>query len=236
MKVSCALLLFAAAALADDPPMEQGNRAYAEGRYADAIRLYLEAQARDGFSADLLYDLGNAYAKSGDVGHAVLSYERARLLAARDGAIRGSLEEVRRGARLEGDLDRGWRDFHRYLTRDEWTWVGVAAGALLAGALIGRRRLPRRVVVRLAVAGLLLALPAATAITKHALERDRAVVIAAEETPVRISPYAAAEAKGRVRPGQVVWITRSFEDFVLVKSPMGAAGWIPRAAVEPITP
>jgi tetratricopeptide (TPR) repeat protein len=232
MRTACGLLLCLTTASAG--PLEEGNRALSEGRYAEAIRCYLEAQERDGYSADILFNLGHAYAKSGAVGRAVLSYERARLLAPRDRAIRVALEEARRGARLEGDLDRGWRGFHRYLTPDEWTWLGLSAGALLLVALAGRRRLSCRALARLVGAGLLLALPASTAITKHALDRGRAIVVEAGD--VRLSPYEAAEASGSVHPGQVVWITRSFDDFVMVKSPGGTAGWIARSAVEPVAP
>ncbi len=236
MKVALGLLLCATAAFAGDGPFEDGKAAFAEERYEDAIKCYLEAQQRDGYSPAVLFHLGNAYARSGDVGRAVLSYERALLLAPREGAIRAGLDDMRRGADLEGDLGRGWRDFHRYLTTGEWTWLGLSAAAVLLVALVFQRKLSRRAVVRLAGAGLLVVLPAATAITKHALDRDRAVVVAAGETDIRVSPYEGAVASGKVRPGQVVWIARSFDEFVMVKSPRGAAGWIARSAVEPVTP
>jgi hypothetical protein len=56
---------------------------------------------------DLLFRLGKAYAGDGDVGRAVLSYERARLLAPRNGVVRDALDALRRRAGLERDLDRG---------------------------------------------------------------------------------------------------------------------------------
>jgi len=235
MRALCTILL-AVAAHAGGTPVDDGNRAYAEGRYADAIRCYLQAQEKDGFSANLLFDLGNAYARSGDVGHAVLSYERALLLSARDAGVREELANVRRGAGLASDPGRGWRDYHRYLTQDEWTWLGLAGGLVLLAVLLGRRRLPRASLVRLAGVGFLLALPAATALAKHALERDRAIVVADKDVDLRVSPYEEAEALGTLRPGQVVWITRSFDGFVMVRRPGGGAGWVPRTTVEPVTP
>ncbi|MFI5401663.1 MAG: hypothetical protein ACHQ1G_01920 [Planctomycetota bacterium] len=236
MRTAWGLLLCAAAAYAGDGPFEDGKAAFAEGRYEDAIRAYLEAQQRDGYSPAVLFHLGSAYASSGDVGRAVLSYERALLLAPREGAVREGLEATRKGAGLEGDLDRGWREFHRYLTTGEWTWLGLSAAVALLAVLVFQRKLSRSAIVRLAGTGFLVVLPAATAITKHALDRDRAVVVAATETDIRVSPFEGAEASGKVRPGQVVWITRSFDEFVMVKSPRGAAGWIARSSVEPVMP
>jgi len=226
-------ILLAAAVCAAGTPVDEGHRAFAEGRYADAVRSYEEAQARSGYSADLLFDLGNAYAREGDVGRAVLSYERARLLDARDDGFRAQLASVRRDAGLADEGARGWRDFPHALTRDEWTWVALAAvGLLLAGLLVKRRRAR----LWLAGLGLLLALPAAPALARHVAERDDGVVVAAAEVPLRIAPYGAAEAAGTLRPGQVVRLERAFDDFVTVEARNGARGWVPRAAVEPITP
>ncbi len=226
-------LLVCAASLAQDP-IEEGNRAFSERRYHDAVRHYLEAQEQGGSDPDLLFHLGNAYAETGDVGRAVLSYERARLLAPRDGGIRDALDGLRRRSGLESDLGGGWRDFHRHLTVEEWTWLVVAAAGLLFAALLGRRRLGRAALARFVVAAVLVALPAAIAIVKHALERDRAIVVTTTE--LRISPYAAAEALATVRAGQVVLAASSFEDFVRVRRPRAEAGWIERSAVERVVP
>jgi tetratricopeptide (TPR) repeat protein len=226
-----AVLLLAAASAAG--PVDEGNRAFAERRWADAVRHYEEAQ-QDGFDPDVLFNLGTAYAKCGDVGRAVLSYERARLLAPRDAGVREALAVLRRASGLEEDLDRGWRDFHRRLTPDEWTWLGVAAGALLVTALLGRKRLSRAAMARFAGAALLVALPAATAITKHALDLGRAVAVASAD--VLVEPHGGAEGAGRLRPGQVARTIRSSEGFVLVTTEGGLKGWVARPAVEKVVP
>jgi tetratricopeptide (TPR) repeat protein len=232
MRALCGALLCASAALAGGPHLDEGNRALADGRYADAIRAYLLAQESDGPSAELLANLGSAYAKSGDSGRAVLSYEQALLLAPREGAIRAALREVRRRAGVEGEPDRGWRDYHRYLTRGEWIVIVLSAGTVLLLALW--RGLPRRTVVRLAGTGFLLALPAGAAVVKHALDGDRAVIVAAAE--MRLSPHAAAEPAGTLRAGETVRIVRQTADYALVRGGGGRSGWVVRSSVEPITP
>jgi len=235
MKTFVVLLGLAGVAGAQ-PSHDQADVAFAEGRYEEAIRLYLAAQERDGPSAALHASLADAYAGAGDVGHAVLGYERSLSLAPRAGAVRGRLEDLRHRKGLEDDIGRGWRDFHRYLTRGEWTAVACVAAALLLAAFAGRRRLARPVIARLAALALLTALPAATAITRLTLERHRAIVVSKAEVPLRVVPEEDAEEAGSVRPGQVVWTTRSADGSVRVSTTRGTTGWVPREAVEPISP
>ena len=53
------------------------DSAYAKGNYAEAVKLYSAVAESEGISSELLYNLGNAYAKSGDYGHAMVNYLRA---------------------------------------------------------------------------------------------------------------------------------------------------------------
>src|SRR5271154_2724545 len=63
-----------------------------------------------GYSAAALYNLGNAYARTGKPGLAVLNYERARLLEPNDPDINANLRHVREAAGLPAEsrnaLDR----------------------------------------------------------------------------------------------------------------------------------
>ncbi len=58
----------------------EGNKAYSDGLYLDAVSLYQQV-AESGFEApELYYNLGNSYFKLNDFPHAILWYERARRL------------------------------------------------------------------------------------------------------------------------------------------------------------
>lgn len=58
----------------------QAEAAYNSGNYSEAIEHYKTAIEAEGVSGELYYDLGNAYYKAGNLGGAVLSYERAKRL------------------------------------------------------------------------------------------------------------------------------------------------------------
>jgi tetratricopeptide (TPR) repeat protein len=69
----------------------EADSAYARGQYQQAISDY-EALLKNGASADLYYNLGNAYYRTENITRAVLNYERALLLSPGDRDIRFNLQ------------------------------------------------------------------------------------------------------------------------------------------------
>lgn len=73
------IFIFALAAvltLQAQTTFNEANELYAAGAYNDAIAAY-EYILQDSPSAELYYNLGNAYFKTGEIGKSILSYERA---------------------------------------------------------------------------------------------------------------------------------------------------------------
>lgn len=70
------------------------DSAYARQQYQQAIKDY-EELLHDGVSAELYYNLGNAYYRTDNITRAVLNYERALLLLPGDGDIRFNLQMAR---------------------------------------------------------------------------------------------------------------------------------------------
>ena len=69
----------------------EADSAYARGEFQQAIKDY-EALLKQGASADLYYNLGNAYYRTENITRAVLNYERALLLSPGDRDIRFNLQ------------------------------------------------------------------------------------------------------------------------------------------------
>ena len=70
------------------------DSAYVRGEYQQAIKDY-EELLKQGASADLYYNLGNAYYRTENITRAVLNYERALLLSPSDRDIRFNLQMAR---------------------------------------------------------------------------------------------------------------------------------------------
>ena len=72
----------------------EADSAYAHGNYQEAIKGY-ESLLKQGASAEIYYNLGNAYYRTENITRAVLNYERALLLSPGDGDIRFNLQIAR---------------------------------------------------------------------------------------------------------------------------------------------
>jgi len=63
-----------------DSDFAKANQDYAQGNFNEAISGYRTLVGSGQWSANLFYDLGNAYFRTGDFGRAILNYERALAL------------------------------------------------------------------------------------------------------------------------------------------------------------
>ncbi|MDA0312354.1 MAG: tetratricopeptide repeat protein, partial [Gemmatimonadetes bacterium] len=75
--------------------LERGNQLYQEGDYEGAVDAYEIVLASGHESADLHYNLGNAYFKGGQLGRSILAWERALDRAPGDPDIRANLDLAR---------------------------------------------------------------------------------------------------------------------------------------------
>jgi len=55
----------------------EADQAFIDERYTDAILLYEEILSQEYVSAEIHYNLGNAYFKAGQIAPSILNYERA---------------------------------------------------------------------------------------------------------------------------------------------------------------
>src|SRR5467141_3753951 len=78
--VLCCALFASAAFAQSDAEFAKANQDYAQGHFKDAIAGYEGLVPTGQWSANVFYDLGNAYFRTGDFGRAILNYERALAL------------------------------------------------------------------------------------------------------------------------------------------------------------
>ena len=89
-----AVLLMLLPMVANAATKADADSAYVNGNYQEAIKVY-ESLLKHGESAELYYNLGNAYYRTENITRAVLNYERALLLSPGDGDIRFNLQIAR---------------------------------------------------------------------------------------------------------------------------------------------
>lgn len=133
------LVIVGLGALADDvvTTFETANRLYEEGKYRDAAESYATLVNEGQVSANLCFNLGNAWFKAGELGRAIVQYRLAARLAPRDPDIEANLRMARELVRGEPpEAPSLWRRLVRALTMNEWAGLtGICvwgAFALLA--------------------------------------------------------------------------------------------------------
>lgn len=120
---------------------EEGNVRYEAGDYDGAIDEYTKMVVAGAADKDLFYNLANAFYKTGDLGRAVLFYERSKRMAPRDQDVRKNLLLVRSQLRDEqfvreqNRFTRGLVWLHNNLNASEM--VLAASCCYLALCLLG---------------------------------------------------------------------------------------------------
>jgi len=218
-------------------PFSQGNQAFAEGRYTDAVEAYQAVIAARGYSAPVLFNLGNAYDRAGKIGAALASYERARLLAPRDPAIAANEALVRKQTGLNAERT-AWQQAAGFLSPDLWVWL--LTGALFAGSGLafwlyaGAERSEGGARLGLALT-ILVALTSIGALTIWSGKRQQAWVTA-PETPVRLSPFDDAQTSFTLADGAEVRIEGHHDDYFLIRDAKGESGWLRKDQAAPLIP
>ena len=142
MKHAIALFILVASALtvAAKGPAQLADSAYSKENYTEAVELYNRALAEGNVSANVYYNLGNAYFRLGKNGRAVIAYQRALRIDPANADARANLAFVQ--SRLQ-DLPEDDNSFLSNLHNDivtatsanAWAWIALGVFVLLAAAI-----------------------------------------------------------------------------------------------------
>ncbi len=134
-------LLFAfIPAIAAESLSAQADSAYNKEDYAQAVALYNQILKGQGRSADVYYNLGNAWYRRGNAAQAVLAYERALRVDPTHSDARDNLKFV--NSRLEDkpeDNNSFLTSLHLSIVKsaeaNTWAWVTLICFALLCSSI-----------------------------------------------------------------------------------------------------
>lgn len=217
---------------------EEGNAAYNEGNYDQAITLYNQVVDAGMESADLYYNMGNTYYKMKSYPMAILYYEKALKLEPGNEDIRTNLEIAnlaivdKINVIPQSFVVKWWNGLKQSFSADGWAWISVAAfGMLLLCLFIFL--MSRRTGLRKAgfFAGLLmvvcLALSLLFAIGQHRDMKyhDEAIVMTPTVT-VKSSPSENGVDLFVLHEGTKVSILDSAMDWNKVRIADGSEGWL----------
>ena len=114
------------------------NQAYIDGDFLSAVKLYSAIENRGFYSARLYYNLGNAYFKSGELGKAILYYNRALVISPSMEDAKHNLEIAEAQTKdnisvvPEFFLNRWMRLLRSSITCTTWSVLSVVFFAMIA--------------------------------------------------------------------------------------------------------
>jgi hypothetical protein len=189
------------------------------------------------YSADSLYNLANSYARAGKPGLAVLSYERAALLAPGDPDINANLAYVRASAHVPMKPQSRFERLAEAPGPTWAAWLGILGIAVVGIGLLAERAAAR--FLWIPRAGLVLGVALiALAVSNAALlwPRMHEAVVLVDQTPARVSPAPMGDTAFVLREAESVTMTAAHDDFMLIRTGAGLSGWVARANLGAVVP
>lgn len=223
-------LAIMAAAVSPNPDFDQALAASATGHYDQAARIYSRILTEQGYSAPVLYNLGNTFYHQGQWGRAILNYERALWLVPHDADAAANLRLAQGQAGVPVAIPAPWETLVHLFSANTIAWIGSAALLMFALSWLVHRRVQpvwgrglRAVRVCLCAVVLL----ASADLVYWWTRLDRAVILSAD-TPAHVAPAAAADVSFSLNEGQIVDAGKAHGDFRLVRTADGRSGWVNR--------
>ena len=226
---------------------DEGNQLYQEGDFDGALERYAQILDNGLESGELYYNIGNTYFKLGELGPAILYYERARRLMPGEGDLLANLELARS---LTADEITPLLGF--WLFRAVGWWVGLLPRGVLVWLVVVAYLIAIAsailVILRpstvLAASGRRLAIAGATvtvvfglnlAVRELGIGAAEEAVIIAEETAVQSAPSDDSALQiFAVHEGTKVRTDRRSDAWIEIILEDGKVGWVRADQLEPI--
>ncbi len=245
MKIPASLIAFLFCALATrsllaqaDAEFAKANQEFAEGHFKEAISGY-EALIRSGqWSANVFYDLGNAYFRTGDFGRAILNYERALALERHHPEATANLQIARDEAHA---LEIQPSSLERYLQFASLNQYSIAAAtafwlAIFAMfALIFKQRRSARAIALSISCLLVLAVAVYAIFTLERGSKGQALaVVTGKDVQARLATADTANSVLALPAGSEIRILSTRGDWIYAALPNNLRGWIPAKNAEQV--
>lgn len=223
---------------------------YREGNFIESIKLYeakiAEFKQKNQESAELYYNLGNAYFRDNKIAKAIVNYERALLLDPGDSDARHNLRYAR--TKIEDKIDSAdnffvnqWiRSLQNLYSANGWAIIGIVLFILLIVA-IGAYMISTQIQIRKAsfyigivlLSFVIIANVFAFKQKNKVANRSTGIVMSASVS-IYTSPDAHSQELFRLHEGSKVRIKREEGNWFEIVIANGSVGWLQKKNIEKI--
>lgn len=240
------VLLIAVSAYSQDSLLVKANQQYTDGNYEQAIESYQQILNSNMESAEVYYNLGNAFYKTRQYTRSIISYERAKLLAPNDEDIQFNLEIANQ--HVVDAIEplprvffiRWWNNLSNKFSADGWAKISVIsfiltlilAGFFFFSTSAGLKRTSFWVgifVIAISVFSYNFAARQEKRMTRH-----RFAIITQPSATVKSSPSEGGTDLFLIHEGLKVEIKDSLGTWKQIRLADGNQGWLPDSSMEKI--
>ncbi|HLW35300.1 MAG TPA: tetratricopeptide repeat protein [Chthoniobacterales bacterium] len=214
----------------------KANQEYAAGDFDTAVRDYEELVRSGQDVPNVFYNLGNAYFRKKDFGHAILNYERALALDRRHPEAQANLRITRDEARALELVPTKWERALAMATPNEYAITAAIAFWVCAFSVVALIFNARHRGRRVALCVISLAIVAigifAAWQTEHGKHGAGLAIVTAENADARLATADTANRVLTLPAGSEIQIVSQRGDWIYAILPNDLRGWMPAKSAE----
>ncbi len=218
---------------------EHATEAYNQGEFQKAIGFYEQILANNQHSAELYFNMGNAYYKLDEIGPSIYYYEKALLLKPNDAQIKNNLGYAM-NMRLDAieampktAMARIYDTTINILSFEEWAYLAVAMVFLFVLSYIAYYFLfgatQKRIAFITSIIGFIVACSAVifAYFQYNTFKADNPAIIFSREIAVTSEPNERSERIFTLHEGTKVNVLENLGEWKKIKIADGQTGWLP---------
>jgi tetratricopeptide (TPR) repeat protein len=224
----------------------KGNEFYAKGKYKEAAASYEQVLAAGYFSAEVYFNLGNAYYKQEEIPLTILNYEKAGKLSPDDDDIKVNIQLAnlkiadKIDAVPEFFLTKWWRSFLLSCPAEVLSVLSVI-GFLMGFALLIVYLFAVSIAVKrpafysgIVLLVFALLITGVASLQNSYLKSSNGAVIFSGTVNVKSGPKDSFKTLFVIHEGLKVHVKEQNEGWIRIELPNGNVGWISAASVKKI--
>lgn len=218
--------------------VDSANKAYASGKYEEAIRQYKSVLSDQVESSEIYFNLGNSYFKTNNISLAILNYERAKKKSPEDEDILVNLKIanqkiVDKVEPLPEFFLKEWQNnFINFMSEKTWSFIFLILFTLgfsgFAVYLSVNKRFQKQVAFGISITLFFLSTISFVMAKnqKNFLESKNEAIVLSPSITVKSSPSENGNKLFIIHEGIKVKVMETKDDWSEIKLPNGNVGWL----------
>ncbi|NNK18236.1 MAG: tetratricopeptide repeat protein [Maribacter sp.] len=222
----------------------RATESYNNGDYQKAIENYSEILENGQHSAELYYNLGNAYYKLNQIAPSIYYYEKALLLSPNDEEIKNNLSYARNmtldaiEVLPETGLSKIYNAVTGIMTFDQWSYTAVVFMILFVLLYIAfyyfNYATKKRIAFISSIASLFISVMAVVFafILHNDFNADQPAIVFDSEVKIKAEPNKRSEAVFVLHEGTKVNVLDELNEWKKIKLVDGKTGWVTSESIK----